>query len=201
MIRTQRVKGRGKGSDMGFPTINITLPLGTIELGLWAVVTKYGKSMALLSNYKGEIRGEIHVHLGKVEVGVGEYIDLLFLKKLRDPIKIKNVQKTIQDDKDLSFSFWQNCITCENCERHYQQDYGYSNYTVEGTSYGCYANIWEEIDDYYTFNILKYHANTCKFHKAGDFWQLDVDGENSPPTESWFIEINRDIKLTDLLGD
>jgi hypothetical protein len=200
IIRTKRIEGFGKGTTIGFPTINVYLPIGTIELGMWAIATKLGKSFGLFSEHNGQIRGEIHVLSKNVKVEVDDSIDLVFVKKLRDPFRIKDIQKDIQDDNDLAYNFWKGYTDCESCERHYQQDYGYSNYTVEGTNYGCYANVWEEDNDY-GFDLLKYISNNCKYYKKGDFWQLDVDGNNKPPDESWFTELNRDLKLTDLLGN
>lgn len=200
IIRTNRIEGFGKGTSMGFPTINVYIPVGTIEVGMWAISTRFGNSFGLFSNHLGQLRGEIHVLSKNVEIKVGDGIDLIFVKKLRNPIKIVDIQQTIKDDKDLAYTFWKGCTNCEGCERHYQQDYGYSNYTVEGTNYGCYADVWEETDTK-GFDVIKYYSNNCKFYKEGDFWQLDVDGFNEPPDESWFKELNRDLKLTELLGN
>jgi hypothetical protein len=208
-MRTKRIEGFGKGKSMDFPTINIELPLGSVELGLWSVLTNFGPAMGLFSNYNGMIRGEIHVidlkylnSIGRVSVNLdpGKEFELEFISKLRDPIKIKDIKETIQNDKKLAYDFWKGSRTCNDCSRCYKQDYGYSNWTVEGTNYGCYVDVWEEdsSSDYFERN-LKYRATNCKYFDEGDCWDLDVDGNYPGPTDEWIKQLKRDIKLIDLL--
>lgn len=203
-IRTKRIEGFGKGMKMNFPTINIQLPLGKVELGLWAVLTNFGPAMGLFSNYSGMIRGEIHVfslNYNYVNLEPGTEFDLEFVEKLRDPIRIKNIEESIKADKVLANDFWKGIKTCVDCSRCYQQDFGYSNWTVEGTNYGCYADIWEEdSDDDYFNRFLKYKAISCPHFSAGDYWELDVDGNSPGPSDDWLLALKRDIKLNNLLN-
>lgn len=204
-MRTKRIEGFGKGKEINFPTINIQIPLGSVELGLWAVLTNFGTALGLFSNYGGMVRGEIHVlsqFKNTLELLPENEFDLEFIKKLRDPIKMVDIQSVIIEDKKLANDFWKGVKTCRGCSRGYQQDCGYSNYTVERTDYGCYADVWLT-DDYDNFDrVLKYQAINCQFFEEGEMWELDVDGELPGPSKEWLLSLKRDIKLTTLLdGD
>lgn len=210
-IRTKRVAGFGKGKSMNFPTINIQLPLGGVELGLWSILTKWGPAMGLFSNYSGMIRGEIHVidlnysylSIGRVvlELETDQEFDLELIAKLRDPIRMRDIQTAISEDKKLAHDFWKGSRTCEDCNRCYSQDFGYSNWTVEGTNYGCYVDVWEEDGDFNYFKrFLKHNAINCPYFEAGGMWEMDVDGDSPRPSNEWYLTLKRDIKLIDLIN-
>lgn len=68
--------------------------------------------------------------------------------------------------------------TCENCENCLLLDFGYSNWTVEGTTVICMEQAHPdlEFDRYYgTDERLKF-AETCPKYVNGEPDSLDVDG-------------------------
>jgi hypothetical protein len=72
------------------------------------------------------------------------------------------------------------CETCKYCTR---QDYGYSNYTVEGSTLDCLKGLHPEmpIEDGYPedrdFNRKLAFGETCASRVAGDGPYFDCDGE------------------------
>jgi hypothetical protein len=70
--------------------------------------------------------------------------------------------------------------TCMNCRFAVHMDFGYSNYTVEGTTFHCAkkAHPDGEFDEFYGEDKrLKYGAD-CKEFDEGDGVWMDVDSEN-----------------------
>ena len=199
-VTGKRVKGQGKGTEIGFPTINMTLielPEG-ISVGLWGVVTNWDKGITNISKSPEGFRLETHLLNGnRFNISVGTSVELNFIKKLREPSKIKDVYKLIDSDKKLSKDFFTKLKTCENCELFYRQDYGYSNYTVEGSTQGCYAGKFEDIGDYGT--NIEYEGVDCEYMIEGEPWHFDVDGETEHPSDEWIKSTQRDVKLKALL--
>ncbi len=202
ILTTQRVRGRGFGTEIGYPTINLQFDLGTKEEGLWISLLIVGtgwsrqelKSIASVSNYKGATCVEVY-SLTKLreEIKVGEDVSIIFIKKIRDKVKITDPKEQIKSDIELANNT--ELTTCETCSRFYSQDYGYSNWTVEGTSYGCYANQFEEMQD---DDYMKYNAEDCIHYEEGEMWVQDCDGESERPSESWLKSLERDVKLKEL---
>ena len=202
-ITSKRVDGNGKGTEIGFPTINFILDElpSNIELGLYAIVTNFGKGMSLISKYKGKYRIETHIMNKSLMVKVGQSVDIYLLDKLRDPIKTHDVKSMIKNDTELSNKYFTNFKTCLSCQLCYIEDYGYSNYTVEGSNIGCYANKFEQ-REYSRYNGLiveLYKSNNCNSMIEGDYWELDVDGESERPSDSWILSTLRDVKINKLI--
>ena len=210
-ISSKRVQGAGKGTEIGFPTINFILdelPNG-LGLGLYASIfprkvkyyTAIFNCLSLISMSRGKYRIETHViDEDSININIDESIELSFLGKLRDTKKTRDIEKLIVDDINLTSDFFKKTKTCLNCQLCYIQDYGYSNYTVEGTEIGCYANVFEKSDcDYNRDTIIQYNAIGCNYMVDGEYWNLDVDGESDRPTEGWIKSVLRDVKLSKLL--
>lgn len=198
-IITKRVKGVGQGMTISFPTINISLdslPDG-VDIGLYAgkVYKTFDwnarNAIACFSKTKEGFRGEIHVvHPSGIgdSYEVGDNVQLKIFSKLRDykPITAKNRDKTIQQDKTLGTDFFKGNGKCSKCKFLCAADFGYSNYTVEGTTYSCLKKQFEDSDD----SDVLFANESCQKFEKGEPWYLDVDGESQGPTEEWLKENN-----------
>ena len=74
-IESKRIQGFGKGTEIGFPAINIfltELPEGVSE-GLWAS-KKYYNALSLISKFKDGFRIETHVFYKYENVNVGDFV-------------------------------------------------------------------------------------------------------------------------------
>lgn len=72
--------------------------------------------------------------------------------------------------------------TCEDCKFALFQDYGYSNYTVEGITFYCLQNVNPKApsDRFYGKNpVLDFAENCEKYLKGEPIW-IDVDCEDWP---------------------
>jgi hypothetical protein len=72
--------------------------------------------------------------------------------------------------------------SCNDCEFALFNDYGYSNYTVEGTEFFCTLNFHpaDGFDRFYgTDNRLAF-ADECPMFTVGEPILMDVDRENLP---------------------
>ncbi len=200
-ITSKRVKGQGKGTEIGFPTINMELtelPDG-ISVGLWACATKWANAITNISKSPVGFRLETHLlHHARFNICVNTEVSLNLIKKLRNTLKNKDIYKLIDSDKELGIDFFNKVKTCENCELFYKQDYGYSNYTVEDTSLGCYAGKFEDIDSY--GNCIEFEGVDCEYMTEGEPWFFDVDGENESPSDEWIKSVQRDVKLKVILN-
>lgn len=70
--------------------------------------------------------------------------------------------------------------SCNNCRFAIFQDFGYSNYTVEGTDFICAKSLHPEgqFDRFYgTDDRLNFGA-TCSGHVQGDPVEMDVEQES-----------------------
>jgi len=208
-IQSKRVKGAGKGEEMKFPTINFILdelPNG-LEQGLYATFGQLGSGVSLVSIDKGKYRIETHIinikdiYTKKVNVGVGAIYNIKFLDKLRNPKRTRDIKKLIDDDIALAKDYFTKFKTCLSCQLCYIQDYGYSNYTVEGSNIGCYADVFGEVEyNSYSYSEEVYNSYDCKYMSPGEHWDLDVDGENEKPSDQWIKSTVRDIKLDYILN-
>ena len=70
--------------------------------------------------------------------------------------------------------------SCSGCAFALFEDYGYSNYTVEGTTFTCMLNKHPEgsFDRFYGEDEKLLYADECPDFTEGDAIDLDVDGEN-----------------------
>jgi hypothetical protein len=66
---------------------------------------------------------------------------------------------------------------CTDCKYHTETDYGYSNYTVEGTTVDCLfdLNPGLPVDRWYNNNPALDFAEDCEKYFEGDYIHLDVD--------------------------
>lgn len=70
-------------------------------------------------------------------------------------------------------------ITCENCLHCFTIDFGYSNYTVEGTEFHCEigAHPKAPFDRFYGTDPRLSYATICPTFIEGVGISMDVDGE------------------------
>lgn len=71
-------------------------------------------------------------------------------------------------------------MKCDDCKFCVLEDYGYSNWTVEGTDANCllHMNPWFPVDrGWETAEELDF-ANICPRFKEGEPMHIDVDHEN-----------------------
>jgi hypothetical protein len=71
--------------------------------------------------------------------------------------------------------------SCENCKNCILHDYGYSNYTVEGTNVICSKSVHPngEFDRFYGTDLRLNWAESCPQFEAGEALILCVDYELS----------------------
>ena len=70
--------------------------------------------------------------------------------------------------------------TCEDCRFCILKDYGYSNWTVEGTDADCLLNENPgfPVDRFYGEEVALKYANECSCFSEGDCVSVDVDQED-----------------------
>lgn len=75
--------------------------------------------------------------------------------------------------------------TCDDCRYCFNEDYGYSNYTTEGTQFRCIkaAHPKGDFDRFYGETPDLEYAQQCPEFKPGNSFSMDVEGENAnePP--------------------
>lgn len=69
---------------------------------------------------------------------------------------------------------------CTDCKFSVLEDHGYSNYTVEGTTFSCGIDEHPdgEFDRFYGEEPKLEFAEKCSKFEAGDGIEMDVDHEN-----------------------
>jgi hypothetical protein len=69
--------------------------------------------------------------------------------------------------------------TCRRCRWHMWEEYGYSNYTVEGSYFHCLKKLHPEdgFDEFYGEDPRLDFAQTCGSFQVGEGVQLDCDRE------------------------
>lgn len=203
-IKVKRVKGRGLATENGYPTINTQLELDSIDEGVWLCRIYINEgwmqtrniAIASVSKYKGCLATEIHAYETKyLDVKEGEEFTILFIKKIRDKKIFKDPIEQIKSDIELAKSTREK--TCGSCDKFYSKDYGYSNYTIEGTEFGCFIGKFEESEDL----DVEFNGIDCKYRNNEGMWSFDVDGETPYPGDDWFKSIDREVKLIDLLNN
>lgn len=210
-------RGDGNGRKvLGFPTANAIMDKYKLDSnsrytknkeGAWFVYVRIPNLKAgLQSQYKGvcgiSSKGSNYIletHIFDFDGDLYDrdtIIDLTY--KIRDVIVFKNLEESkSQIIKDINFA--RRYRSCSDCQFCVYQDHGYSNYTVEGTSISCLVNKFEEIDEYSDRNTLGM-ATDCEYFNQGNHWDLDVNGESFGPTDEWFKNELRDIKLKNILN-
>ena len=70
--------------------------------------------------------------------------------------------------------------TCKECKFAIHEDFGYSNWTVEGTTFHCAKNLNPNgsFDEFYGKDERLEFADSCPSFENGDGVDLDCDGEN-----------------------
>lgn len=69
---------------------------------------------------------------------------------------------------------------CTDCKFACLIDFGYSNYTTEGTEFFCSKALHPEghFDEFYGEDKRLEYAQQCGGYEAGHPVEMDVDGEN-----------------------
>lgn len=69
--------------------------------------------------------------------------------------------------------------TCMDCRFAVHEDFGYSNYTVEGTTFHCAKKLHPdgEFDEFYATDKRLKHAAKCDAFEEGEGVWMDVDRE------------------------
>lgn len=204
VIKNEVVKGSGLGlKDLGFAT---------------AKVDFFTDEKIVLGCYRSKIAINGELYLGITNISFNNYyisethiinfnediygieVEITLLDILRNPILAKTIKESksiIQNDIKLFWdSNWNSKYTCNSCKFCVAQDYGYSNYTVEGTDYSCL------VENYKPF-VRRYgnqSAPVCPNFNEGERWYLDVDGYEEKPTEEWFKAEYRNIILEKLIN-
>lgn len=69
-------------------------------------------------------------------------------------------------------------MQCKSCKYCVYRDYGYSNYTVEGTSQECGRGVHESFDRFYgQAPEIALIPVPCPSYSSGEPIKLDVDGK------------------------
>lgn len=205
-ITSHRVEGKGRGTQIGFPTVNFNidaLPDG-LSVGLWLGVSTEGRLITLISKAKSGFRLETHILAKRpVKIQPGDLLTINLIALLRGHKRIKDIQKTIEEDLLLAEKYFVEKSTCYGCKLYYTKDYGYSNYTVDGSVHGCFMKVYDEYetDWHETSDVIAHTGTECRYKSPGQCWEFDVDGNNPAPTKEWIDSAIRDAKLNSLLGD
>jgi len=192
-INSKRTKGKGIGAEINFPTINCHID-DDIEIGLYASSIRCPffswkeNSISCVSILEsGRTRIETHIlESNPCVCNVGEDVELTLYHKLREYVKIdkNNRQEIIDSDKLAGEKFFAAPPKCESCKFFMMEDYGYSNWTVEGTNYSCLKGCFGQTED----RDITFAQKDCVKHGEGDPWCIDVDHESELPTKEWLAE-------------
>lgn len=68
---------------------------------------------------------------------------------------------------------------CDQCQYAKLKDYGYSSYTVEGTTFSCMAEKHPNgsFDRWYGEEVKLKYANSCDYFSAGRPIRIGVEGD------------------------
>lgn len=89
---------------------------------------------------------------------------------------------------------------CTECRFHILRDDGYSNYTVEGTSFNCAKGLHPKapFDNYYSKAPELGFADTCSSFTRGEGVHVDVEGEyldDLTADQQEVLDIERTVQL------
>jgi len=82
-------------------------------------------------------------------------------------------------------------MKCTDCKYCIEEDFGYSNYTVEGTTVDCLLKLNPDFpkDRWYGEELALNFASKCKRFTAGDAVSVDCD-HNSGELENYSDDID-----------
>lgn len=202
VIRIIKGKGRGK-SVLGYATANAITSNRQIlgKEGAWYVTVNYNnilyKGTCGVSKKGTDYVLETHI-LDFNEDLYDKDITIDFKHKLRNSIIFKTLDESrTQLEKDINMV--ENYKSCDDCKFCVYQDYGYSNYTVEGTNISCLADKFEEYEQSYN-DVVDNRAITCDHFNKGESWHIDVDRESECPSDEWIKTELRDFKIKNILN-
>jgi len=117
----------------------------------------------------------------------------------------EDLYNEIAEDVKKVHEYFKNRKTCETCKLCYQQDLGYSNYTVTDSNIGCFVHKFEESDSYQHRsifeNVVYDPATDCDSYTKGDMWYLDVDGNEPRPSDGEIQIWIRESKIDNLINE
>ena len=201
VIKNEVVKGSGLGlKDLGFATAKVDfftdnqikegcyqskiLVDGELYLGITNITfNKYYISETHIISFDKDIYGK------NVEITLLYFLRCKIISK-----DLKSAKTLIEDDIKR---FWKVEPSCYSCKFFVAQDYGYSNYTVEGTNHDCLVNEHKGFIPKYGHH----NAHICPYLPKGGYWALDVDGYEEKPTEEWFKAEYRNVILERLINE
>lgn len=96
-----RIKGRGLGSSMGFPTVNILPENSILPRGVFAGFVKHGKELHRAAVYIGSrptfgesmVLAEAYSVDGELNVKVGERVSIFLINKLREEKRFSDIDE------------------------------------------------------------------------------------------------------------
>lgn len=213
------IKGKGLGKKvLGYPTANaIVTPSGTRATesaynevrgceGAWCATVTYSPEgdvnhySAICGICKKNNNYILEIHILNFNYNLYDKNITIKLKhKIRDQITFKSLEESkAQLEKDIDFvKSYKSCSDCKFCA---YQDFGYSNYTVEGTNIHCLLNKFEPYEAGYPNEYKKLGVATyCDSFNKGQHWSLDCDGEIEGPTDDWVKSEVRNLKIGKIL--
>jgi|ERR1035437_27739 hypothetical protein len=206
-IITKIVKGKGRGkSILGYATANAITKDKKMDgrEGAWYTIVRIDggrrdKLNAVCGVSKKADDWVLETHILDFDEDIyNKAISIDFIYKIREQIIFKSLPESkTQLEKDIEFV--RRFRSCSDCKFCVYQDYGYSNYTVEGTNIYCLAGKFDDVEDSYDGNDLFGQATDCEFYNQGEPWKLDVDGEEGKPSDEWVKLELRDIKIINII--
>jgi hypothetical protein len=214
------VQGNQKGRANGFPTANIIL--SEMEFKKSIATTGVFITKSKIHNLYNILRGISSISKMKdnryliethfIDFNNPQYdfynrdITIGFVEKIREQKTFTNkndLLNQISKDYEDASNYLKNVKSCEDCNVCYQQDEGYSNYTVIDSNIGCFLNYFSEYDDSANLNweINKLRAEKCPGFEEGGMWYLDVDGEEPGPTDSQIEIWKRNSKINQVINN
>ena len=91
---------------------------------------------------------------------------------------------------------------CTNCRYCLLKDYGYSNYTVEGTDNICLKGLRDEFDNWYGEEKRNSEfAEKCNEYVTGELVYMDCDMEGQHSAKSLGDSYSNDSEIAALIND
>jgi len=219
IIKGQVIVGKQVGKAIGFPTANVMFTKEqakelNLETGVFATLITTNnlysikKGVSCISKIKdGRYLIETHIiDINQQNLKLYGYdFKMAFIEKIREEETFKSKQELIEKialDVSQVKEFFNNRKTCQSCNICYKQDYGYSNYTVEGSAIGCYLNHFDEYDEYDLDKLQTQahnQADNCKDYNKGEMCHLDVDGEDTGASEEQIKIWSRQSKINQIV--
>jgi hypothetical protein len=167
-IEGKVVKGKQKATSKGFPTANLMLndlPENHM-VGLWAGIVKirqrYSEWYGIANILENSKIVEIHIK----EFNAVVYDEIVEFELVEKMEQTKSMKSDIEQFK-----------TCADCMYCIHQDYGYSNWTVEGTTSECSLNRRPDSDCSCDISRGELFAVNCSFFRKGEPQYFNVDDE------------------------